>query len=246
MLRLGKVGYLNALPLFYALKGFEIVEGHPADLVKMLRSGQIEGGIVSSVEYFFNPEDYLVLPGISISSRGRVCSVLLLSRKPLRDIRRVRITPRSLTSRYLLNYILKRVYGTSPEEVARGEEAVLVIGDEALRRRRDFPYAYDLGEEWFRATGLPFVFALFLVRREVPEDQVLRIYRGVRESLRRFREDLLSRRFRVPPDFPHRYFSECIDYGLGEEHLESLRTFFAFMEEETGRPAPRIIFPFRP
>ncbi|HIQ31291.1 MAG TPA: hypothetical protein EYH49_03905, partial [Aquifex aeolicus] len=66
-MRVGKVSYLNAMPLFYSLRGFEIVEGHPSYLVKLLRSGEIDAGIVSSVEYFFNPQDYYVLPDISIS-----------------------------------------------------------------------------------------------------------------------------------------------------------------------------------
>ncbi len=246
MARIGKVSYLNTLPLFYSLEGFDIVEGHPADLVKRLRCGEIQAGIVSSVEYFFNPENYLVLPDVSISSRGRVCSVLLLSKTPIHKVRRVRITPRSLTSRYLLLYILKEIYSLEPEEVVQEEEAVLVIGDEAFERRKEFPYIYDLGEEWFRHTGLPFVFALFLVRRETPEEEIRGLHRGITESIRAFFRDLSSGSVHIPEKLPENYFSECIDYRLEYEHMRSLRTFFSFMEKETGRPAPQTISLFHP
>ncbi len=243
MIRVGKVAYLNTLPLFYSLEGFEIVEGHPPDLVKKLRGGDIDAGIVSSVEYFFNPEDYYVLPGVSISSRGKVCSVLLLSHKPIHEVLRVRITPRSLTSRYLVLYILKEIYGITPEEVPYGEDALLSIGDEALRLKHEFPHVYDLGEEWFKHTGLPFVFALFLVRREVPENQVLRLIERLRVSIEDFFRDLESGRLHIPGDkeFLRDYFTSCIDYSLGEDHMRSLEIFFRFVEKETGRPAPKTI-----
>ena len=248
MLRVGKVGYLNTLPLFYRLEGFEIVEGHPSELVKLLREGKIDAGIVSSVEYFFNPESYWVLPDVSVSSRGSVCSVLLLSRKPLKAIRRVRITPNSMTSRYLLTFILEEGYGIRPEEATEDEDAFLAIGDEAINFRDSFPYVYDLGEEWFRLTNLPFVFALFLVRRDAPVEEVSRLVEGLKGSVQGFFEDLKLGSLRLEGDreFMRKYFCECIDYTLGEEHLRSLGRFFAFMERETGKPAPEIISLFRP
>ena len=246
MIRVGKVAYTNTIPLFYSLRGFEVVEGHPTELVKLLREGGIDAGIVSSVEYFFNPEDYLVLPDVSISSVRKVCSVLLLSKVPIEEVRRVKITPLSLTSRYLLLYILRKGYSVNPEEVTHGEDAFLCIGDEALDLRKKTPYVYDLGEEWNRLTGLPFVFALFLVRREVPGSYIAELLEGIRRSLKDFFSDLKAGRFKAPGGVPDNYFSECIDYNLGEEHLTSLRLFFEFMTEETGRPVPRTISLFRP
>ena len=246
-MRIGKVSYSNTLPLFYSLKGFDIVEGHPADLVKKLREGCIDAGIVSSVEVFFNPENYLILPDISISSKGKVCSVLLLSRKPIEDIKSVRITPSSLTSRYLLEFIMKEVYEKVLPEVPEGEEdAVLVIGDSALKLREEYEFSYDLGGEWFNYTGLPFVFALFLVRREVPQEEARRIYTAVRASVKDFFADLGKGKVKLSDAFLNRYLFECIDYSLGEEHLRSLELFFSFMERETGRPAPDISALFLP
>ncbi|RLJ70808.1 chorismate dehydratase [Hydrogenivirga caldilitoris] len=243
MLRVGKVAYLNTLPMFYSFGGFKLVEGHPTELVKKLRAGEIDAGIVSSAEYFFNPQDYYILPDISISSKGKVCSVLLLSNKPLEEVEKVRITPNSLTSRYLLTFVLKEVHGIAPKEVTEGEDALLLIGDEALNLRELYRFTYDLGEEWFNATGLPFVFALFLIRKDVPEEGIRALHRELKTSIQTFFADLKKDRVQLPgnKDFLKHYFSNCIDYELGAEHLKSLRRFFTFLERETGKSAPEFI-----
>jgi len=246
MLRIGKVSYINTLPLFYRLRGFPLIEGHPAELVKALRASDIDAGIVSSVEFFFNPTDYWILPDVSISSRGRVRSVLLLSSKPVHRIRKVRITSGSLTSRYLLLYILKKLYGVEVEEVAGGEDAFLTIGDQALFIGESYPHVLDLGEEWHRATGLPFVFALFLIRKDAPAERVSALHTRIVSSVELFMKDLREGRISLPSGIDPSYFTQCIDYTLKEEHLRSLRRFFAFMEEETGKPAPEVISLFRP
>jgi chorismate dehydratase len=246
MLRVGKVRYLNTVPLFYRLEGYQVVEGHPHELVKKIREGEIDAGIVSSVEYFFNPDKYFVLRDISISSVGKVCSVLLLSNKPLEEVHKVRITPNSLTSRYLLIYLLKEVYGREPAEVLEGEDAFLAIGDEALNLKGRYDFCYDLGEEWFRATGLPFVYALFLLRKEASYEHSERLIEDLKRSVELFFRDLERGRAKVPEGFVKEYLSSCIDYGLSEAHLESLRMFFEFMERETGKSAPRIISLFPP
>jgi len=245
MLKVGKVNYLNTLPLFYELEGFEIVEGSPAELVKEMREGRIDAGIVSSAELFFNPDLYRILPGLSISSREKVCSVLLLSHKRIEEVERIRITPSSLTSRYLILYFLKEVYGKDVEEVVEGEDALLSIGDDALREKESYPYSYDLGELWYRERGLPFVFALFLIRKEVSRPLGEDLYKGIKASLNRFYRNLREGKVRLSA-FEREYFMKCIDYGLGEDHLRSLDLFFSFLERETGKPAPSISDLFLP
>ncbi len=245
-IRIGRVDYLNTLPLFYRLDDFTVVKGHPADLVKKIREGEIDAGIISSAEYFFNPDDYFVLPRISVSSRGSVCSVLLLSEVPAEEIKKVRITPRSLTSRYLLLYFFDRMGIPRPEEVPSGEDAILAIGDDALENKDNYPYSYDLGEQWYRLTGLPFVFALFLVRKGVPQRLITELYEGILYSKESFFRDMEEGRIFPDDTFVRDYLTECIDYELGKDHLDSLEIFFGFMERETGKPAPDSISLFRP
>lgn len=232
MLKVGKVSYLNALPLFYKLSDFHIVEGVPSQLVEMLRKGKIDAGIVSSVEYFFNPENYYILSDISISSRGSVCSVKLFSEKPIEKVERVKITKASLTSKYLLYYIFEEVLGKEVRE-EEGEEAVLLIGDEAMNYEGK-KYVYDLGEIWYKIHGLPFVFALFLVRRNVEKSLAEKLKNELKKSLKSFFEDLEKGKFKE-----NFYFKECIDYELKDEHLKSLNIFFDYLAKRFKKEKPR-------
>ncbi|HIQ49305.1 MAG TPA: hypothetical protein EYH58_06730 [Aquifex aeolicus] len=241
MFKVGKVSYVNTIPLFHKLKSFPIIEGVPSKLVKLLRDGEIQAGIVSSVEYFFFPEKYLILPNISISSKGSVCSVKLFSHKPIEEIKNVNITSASLTSRYLLYYIFEEKFGFLPEEKKLSDaEAILLIGDEAMENERYpyvYPYVYDLGEEWYKFHKLPFVFALFLVRRDADKDFSKRLYKEIIESLNSFFKEAINnfKEYRF-------YFTNCIDYSLKEEHLRSLDIFFEYLSKKFRKGKPKLEF----
>jgi len=241
MFKVGKVSYANTIPLFHKLKSFPIIEGVPSELVNLLRNGEIQAGIVSSVEYFFFPERYLILPNVSISSKESVCSVKLFSRKPIEEIKNVNITSDSLTSRYLLYYIFEEKFGFLPKEKKLSEaEAILLIGDEAMENERYpyvYPYVYDLGEEWYKFHKLPFVFALFLVRRDTDKISSKRLYKEVIESLNSFFKEVINsfERYKF-------YFTDCIDYSLKEEHLRSLDIFFEYLSKRFKRKKPKLEF----
>ena len=89
-LTLGHIPYLNCVPFFHFLKqeGFqgELVSGVPAELNRMLQTGQLDVSPSSSFEYARNYQDYLLLPGHSISSFGKVQSVLLFSPVELAEL----------------------------------------------------------------------------------------------------------------------------------------------------------------
>jgi chorismate dehydratase len=188
-LRLGKIGYLNVLPIYYPLESgiiphpFTIVSGVPAHLNRLMARGDLDLSVVSSIEYARCPERYLILPDLSISCRGAVRSVLLLSRAPVKQLsgQTILVSSHSHTSVALLRILLAVRLGmeiTLREgrctEALEGDEpppAMLVIGDEALRLRDHphYPYRWDLGEAWHAWTGLPFVFALWVVQRQALE-----------------------------------------------------------------------------
>jgi chorismate dehydratase len=188
-LKLGKIGFLNVLPIYYPLESgqvshsFQIVSGSPAHLNGLMARGDLDVSVVSSIEYARHPERYFVLPDLSISCCGEVKSVLLLSRAPIRDLsgEEILLSAQSHTSIALLK-ILCSLYlsievnyktGNCTDALASGEQpaAFLAIGDEALRLRHHpaYPYRWDLGEAWHAWTGFPFVFALWVIQRRSVE-----------------------------------------------------------------------------
>lgn len=188
-LRLGRIGYLNVLPIYHPLETgiihhpFQIVSGTPAHLNRLMSEGNLDLSVVSSIEYARHPERYFILPDLSISCCGEVKSVLLLSRFPVEELagRRVLVTMQSATSVALLKVLFRARLGieadfqpgSCSDALREGQfpEAFLAIGDEALQLRshRDYPFRWDLGEVWHQWTGLPFVFALWVVQRKAVE-----------------------------------------------------------------------------
>ena len=185
MLRVGKIPFLNLLPIFRALEtGFPVeyvrfVSGHPSDLNRKLRAGELDISPSSSIEYGKHPERYLLCPDVSISSRSKVMSVLLFSHRPVGELPMdpIAVTRSSDTSVVLLEILLREFLGKRnrmvrtdlpPGEALRIHPAYLAIGDEAIQAGLTgiADHVTDLGEWWNRETGMPFVFALWIVSRE--------------------------------------------------------------------------------
>ena len=112
------------------------------------------------------------MPGAAIASRGPVRSVCLFHRGPLERVRRVALDTSSRTSSALVRVLLRERLGHDPQYVPMAPglvdmlavaDAALMIGDPALDHEGDVP-RLDLGEEWLRVTGLPFVFAFWAGR----------------------------------------------------------------------------------
>ncbi len=187
MLTIGQITYANCTPIFHELMKdfpadrYRMVRGVPAVLNGMLRQGEIDLCPSSSIEYGRRSDRYYLLPDLSISAIGPVKSVFLFSRVPIKELegQTIGLTSESETSVVLLRILLQKYHGvTARFEPTNGLDldrfaACLLIGDTALKTALAKPdgFCFDLGELWHAATGLPFVFALWIVRREVVERQ---------------------------------------------------------------------------
>lgn len=253
MLSLGHIDYLNCVPFFHYLPdlGFSgrIVDGVPSELNRLLAEGEIDVSPSSSFEYARNWQKYVILPGQSISSKGPVMSVLLFAPGSLEALEgcEIALTGESATSVNLLKILLREYVGLQqvhyrvPEgpieaQVAAGRPALL-IGDRALREagRRDLSCrVYDLGELWHRYTGLPFVFALWILRREAAMAKRAEV-RELLERLGASRQRAFSSLSELAAQTPERSWMgderliaywRCMSYELDEKHLAGLRLFF--------------------
>lgn len=254
-LTVGRINYVNTIPFFHHLEqtGFAglVIDGVPAELNTHLAAGVIDLSPSSSFEYARNWRDYLILPGLSISSRGPVRSVLLFSRLPLEaiSVEEIALTAESATSINLLQILLKEFCGAKElacsvpevpvEQVVAAGGSALLIGDRALRLADRVPMdmlVYDLGELWYRFTGLPFVFALWIVRRHafVEQLQAVRQLRSqLEQSLSLAFADLPGMAAAVAPGAPLvadelvSYWRDSMSYDLTAEHLAGLRLFYS-------------------
>lgn len=255
MARIGMVNYINVAPIYEIWKerllpaDWQVIEGQPSRLNRLLAEDRIDMGFVSSYAYAVHPERYRILADLSISATGPVGSVFLFSRLPLESLdgQLVLLTGQSDTSIRLLKIILEEFHQIRPRyEIgdvsgrdAQSAAGVLAIGDDALRLRvaGRYPVQLDLGETWHRTTGLPFVFSVCAVREAFLAEQA-ETARAIRQTLVDCRQqgalrmaeicDRVARR--IPMDC-----ETCSHYLMGIEHdlspvkIMALERFFQYL-----------------
>src|SRR5262245_8158595 len=184
-LNVGAVTYLNTKPLVYRLQQFataiDLSFDLPSRLADDLAEGRLDVALIPSIEYFHDPR-YRIVSDACIACRGPVLSVKLFSRVKAADIRTLALDEGSRTSVALVCILLKERFGLEPETVPLAigaspidapTDAVLLIGDRAIHSpTARFAEVWDLGDEWSRWCGLPFVFAMWVARPEVELDNL--------------------------------------------------------------------------
>lgn len=231
-LRVGRIPYLNALPFRDGFRGPEPAwtTATPRRLGELAAAGHLDAALLASRDALALAPGFRPLGDLGIASLGPVTSVLLLSRRPPMALSRARIalTGESRTSRGLLRILLRGPLAAEGVRfVGEGEpaDAALWIGDRALvaHRRDPAPYVLDLGEAWRRFTGRPFVWARWVVRRDVPERQALALERALCAALERPTR-LAGLPDGVSPLAARRYLSRFV-YRLGPAEEAGLERF---------------------
>lgn len=154
----------------------ELLPGYPAQLARMLKSGDIDVGLIPVAAIPELPACHIA-GNYCIGTEGEIASVCLFSEVPMGEIKKVYLDYQSRSSVALLKWLMKEYWGIDPEIVQAADEsfrqeikgttAGLVIGDRALEQRRISTFIYDLGSEWRAITGLPFVFAAWVSTMEL-------------------------------------------------------------------------------
>ncbi len=179
-LRVSAISFLNTAPLMWdfehadAAKDFDISYTIPSECAAALAEGKADIGIIPAVTYAQIP-GLVILPNIAIAARDNVRSILLISKKPIEDVKTVATDTSSRTSVALTQILFAKFLGghrkfephpPNLKEMLKRNDAALLIGDSALQiSLHDSPYhVYDLGHDWKRLTGKPFVFAFWAVR----------------------------------------------------------------------------------
>lgn len=247
------VNFINTAPLYEVWKerrvenprsAWRVFEGPPAQLNRMLADGELDLGFISSHEYAQHPQLYRILSKLSISADGEVGSVFLFSELPLEELggKLVELSPHSQTSNSLIKIILEDYYRVKPDycifdpETGTQGQAVLAIGDRALRLRGEgrYPVVIDLSQIWQQHTGLPFVFAVWAVREEcwaAWAEEVGAIHQELLHCVEIGRRQLAAISAQVAPRIPmtpaacHDYLKQ-IEYDLGPAKIKGLKTYY--------------------
>ena len=247
--RVGSVPYLNAAPLTFGLED-DLLFAPPARLAALLREEALDAALVSLAEVLLE-DRYEILDGAAISSRGPVESVLLAGRRPLEEAREVFCDPASITGINLARVLLaergiRPVFRpmASPAEAA-GHEFVMLIGDPALDfvlEQREHQI-WDLGQEWRELTGLPFVYAVWALRRAAPNPGLRARLRDARQRGLAALPQIVRERPEYTEAFRARYLGGSIRYDLGPEEKLGAAKFAQLLRKHGAGPVhePRYV-----
>jgi chorismate dehydratase len=253
ILRIGQIDYANCYPIFRSLinsnpeNNYTFVKGVPSELNSLLSSGQLDICPSSSIEYARHPDKYLILRDLSISSIGRVKSVFMFSRFPIENLngKTVGLTGESATSVNLLKITLGEFYKfhnsyvkieNASIDALDDFAAILLIGDTALKAGLNViedVYVYDLGEIWLKNTGLPFVFALWIIREEAVQRAKMEVI-SLYSRLCHAKQQAYGSFENYAEDFGMDWIGKnelinywkTISYDLTTSHIEGLQLFY--------------------
>ncbi len=226
----GRVSDLNFEPFYIDMerRGIVLHDAKLNDVPQALREGEINAGPVSLADSFDLEDVCVPVAGFCLAASNRSGSNLLYSKKPMEELSGATIaaaTPDSTTLKLFQVLLAQKHQGNHDSFVAMPDEhdAFVISGDDALRRRRGargYGHRYDLGEEWHAMTGLPFVFARWMARKGLSNDEMLLVEDTLYVGL----EDGVDSLFHLsePKDHLLMMARDIVDYIIGYRYFVGL------------------------
>lgn len=261
--RLAASSYLNTAPLIWSfLEGAQsqrvqlLTDAAPSRCADLLAQHTVDAALVPVIEYQRIPE-LAVVPGVCVGSRGRVRSVVLVTREDvqLKDVQSVALDIQSRTSAALIQVIFREFLNRSPQysnfspslpAMLEEHDAALLIGDPAMTFPRERLRVYDLAALWREYTNLGFVFAMWMARKSaggaVPESVRAVDFAGARDEGLAHANEIAARyekMLNLPAAELHSYLTKNICFTLNEEMQEGLALFYRLAYRHGIIPAER-------
>lgn len=243
-LNLSAVSYLNTYPFVYGIKQSGHLQDYnlflevPSMCAERLKSGEADIALVP-VGALPDFKNYHIVSDYCIGAVRQVVSVLLLSHKPMEKIKKIYLDFDSRTSARLVQVLAQSYWKITPSferlqpgqaEDATEREAIVAIGDKTFAMRDLYPYSYDLAGEWISFTGMPFVFAVWVSLKPVPEEVLTQLNNALKFGVQNIEGTLDFFSTRLPKNADCRqYLSENISYPLDKAKKEGLNLFLSYL-----------------
>jgi len=241
--RIGSVPYLNSLPLFQGVLisggNLTVLFDYPSNLAKGLRNRSFHAALCPTL-LALKSDHYQILPSYGIISRGPVKSVHLYSRKDPKDWQNVFMDIHSMSSVALTEVLCQKHFKNKAEitntNKAEDADAYLLIGDIDMAHKPAKGYhSWDLGEEWDKLTGLPFLYAAWLARHDIDSASKQLLNEAYVDPTSEILQEVL-------PDFVKNipglnineathYLTNHIHYNITDDVWEGFNTFVNYLDE---------------
>jgi chorismate dehydratase len=246
MINLSIVSYLNTAPFLYGLKhsgkintnDFNISLDIPAICAQKLINGEADIGLIPSAVLPLLPA-YSIIGKTCIGAVGKVDSVMLLSNVPIDKIDKILLDYQSRTSVKLCQILAANYWKINPQfenasqnyiEEISNNTAGIVIGDRVFDVRNKFEYAYDLSDEWYNYTKLPFVFACWTSIKPIEDEVIIQLEDALQFGINHLQETVAETIPKYPAHYLiENYLTQRISYNLDEAKLNGLETFLSLL-----------------
>jgi len=237
--KLGIVSYLNTKPFLYGLEQsdlrdqIELSIDIPSVCAEKLLKGEIDLGLAPAAIIPLLKEYYIV-SDYCISADGKVETVCLFAQCPVEEVKTIYLDYQSRTSVELVKILIKDCWKINPtlipakqgyEPLIKDQTAGLIIGDRAIANKGKFRYEYDLAEAWKNYTNLPFVFALWISNKKLPDIFIHQFDKSLQYGIEHIHQIVES----CQPDYPHfdvkKYLTQYVNYKLDTEKQKGLDLF---------------------
>jgi chorismate dehydratase len=249
MHRIGSVSYLNSKPLIEGLDAREDVSlqlAVPARLLELLEKDVCDVALLPVIDYQ-RRGDLVMVPAGCIGADGAVLTVQVFGRVPMAEVTTLALDRESHTSNALARIILGELYQRQVrivEDVADADARV-VIGDKVVTAPPPLPYQVDLGEKWKELTGLPFVFAAWMGRRDLVRPGLAAVLRQALQDGRAHLDEIVARYATPhgwPPYLARHYLGSIVhfdlDLGMGSPQRRAVEHFHELAAKHGLIPAP--------
>ncbi len=246
--KLSVVQYYNSLPFVYGIDNSEFIlensiieKDYPAKCASKLFENKADIGLVP-VAVLPKLKNYSILTDYCIGTNGKVQTVLLVSNVSFKEIKKIHLDYQSLTSVNLVKILAKHFWKIKPEWIntevgyeskIENEDGGIIIGDRAFNYTAEYKFRYDLGEEWKKFTGLPFVFAVWASNKSIDNKFVKELNTAFKYGYKNIDKVVLNYadKIDIPAVNLKKYLTENIDFVLDENKKRSMNLYLKLLEQ---------------
>lgn len=241
--KIALVSYTNTLPFQWALKHsppdwpISVISNYPSRCAEYLLSGAADIALLP-VAQLADLAHYTICSPIGIAANGRVDSVKVYSHVPLNQIKILLLDYQSKTSAALVQVLCQKFWNIHPEfkatilgfeNLIQDTTAALVIGDRTFAMNGNYPFEFDLAEQWYGFTKMPFVFAVWVSLKPLDPDFIKQFEACLKIGLLHI-DDAITTRPKSEHAFLNTYLKHRIDYIVDDQKHKALNQFLTFIK----------------
>ncbi|MBI9053640.1 MAG: menaquinone biosynthesis protein [Bacteroidales bacterium] len=246
-IKISAVSYTNTFPFIYGIENspiinhIELSKDIPSVCAQKLLDNEVDLGLIP-VAVIPKLKHAEIISDYCIGASRPVRSVILASFKPLHEIETIYLDYHSRSSVMLTRILAKRFWKINVkwtdttegfENRLKEDEAAVIIGDKALAVENNFPYIYDLAEEWINHTNLPFVFAAWVTNKNLGETFKSEFNKALDYGILHLDDMIEKTDFSYLPEHinPKEYLTKNIDFKLDDKMAKGLDLFLKYASD---------------